>query len=139
MGKACWSSARLMPFQYSSTPALQHSSTPTPQHSNTPPSSYQLPLLHVEILGNELRAQFFVVQQRKAHAAPLQHLFQFTQFVPEHVSAQALVDLIERAQVHIREKRSDTWRLEHVHQDQMLAADQVQAANKTLGEHRIVQ
>src|SRR2546428_792684 len=106
---------------------------------NTPSRSYQLPLLHVKILRDELRAQFFVVEQRKAHAAPLQDSFQLTQLVPEQVPTQLLVNLIERRHGPVRKERSNTGRLEHVHEDQVLAADQIQVANETLGENRVVQ
>src|SRR5439155_20891600 len=92
--------------QHSRTPTLHHSRTPSLHPPNTPSSSYQLPLLHVEILRHELGAQVFVLEQRKAHPATLQNFFQFTQLVPENVPAQLLVNLVERRDVRVRKKRA---------------------------------
>src|SRR2546430_17700184 len=68
-----WSDGVLGEQTPSITPTVHRSNTPSLQCSMTPSSSQQLPLLHVEILRDELRAQFFVVEQRKTHAAPLQN------------------------------------------------------------------
>ena len=42
----------------------------------------QLPPFDAEILGDELRAEFLVVQERITHAAMLQRFFQLAQIVP---------------------------------------------------------
>src|SRR6266568_4523970 len=104
-----------------------------------PSSSYQLPLLHVEIFRHELGAQVFVLEQRKAHPATLQNFFQLTQLVPENVPPQLLVNLVERRDVRVRKKRAHAGRLKHVHQDQVLPANQVQIPHKALGQHRVVE
>src|SRR5438445_7306900 len=113
--------------------------TPLLQCSDTPWPSYQLPLLHVEILRDELRAQLFVVEQRKTHAAPLQNFLQLTQLVPKRVTAQMPIYVVQRRHVRVGKQGPNAGRLEHIDQNQMLPANQVQVARETLRKHRVVE
>src|SRR6185369_15701735 len=102
-------------------------------------SSDQLSLFDAEVLGNQFGAEPFVLQERKADAAPLQDLLKFPQLLPKQMSAEMLIEIIEGGQVGIGEQRDDSGRLNHADQDQVLAADQVDVADETFREDRVIQ
>ena len=75
----------------------------------------------------------------EAHALALEHLAEFLEIVPAQVSAEMLVEIIDSRHVGIGEQRRGARRLNHIHQDQVLVGNEVDAADKAFGQHRIIQ
>ena len=78
-------------------------------------------------------------EQRKLHAAPLQNFFQLAQILPRQMPAQTLIQIVQRVARPAGKQRADARRLQHVHQHQMLAAEQFHVAHKAFRQLRIVQ
>src|SRR5579872_1203715 len=88
---------------------------------------------------DQLYAQALVIQQRKLDSAPLQFLFKFAKVFPEQMPPQMLVEFIDRVWLGSFENRSHARRLDHVHQHEVLMADEFQVTGEAFGQGGIVQ
>src|SRR5258708_6539307 len=86
----------------------------------------------------QLKAQLLVLEERKPDASPLQHLLQFTEVFPKQMPAEVLVEFVYRVGLGASKDGSHSGRLDHVHQHQVLAADELKVAHKPLGEHWVI-
>src|SRR5690349_15716985 len=90
----------------------------------------ELSPFHIQVLGNELRAQAFVPQHGKPHSPALQGFLQLPHLVPAQVAAKLLIKLVGRGDVRVGKKRRQARRLQHIYQNQVLPADELDVADK---------
>jgi hypothetical protein len=98
-----------------------------------------LALFDTKVLRNEFSAESFVGQQRKADTTALQSFFEFAQFLPKEMSAELLIELIQRLDIWIREDRGDERGLEHVDQHEVLMPNQVHVTNEAFRNDGVIE
>src|SRR5947207_12451545 len=101
--------------------------------------SQDLPSFHIEILRHQPCAETLVLEQRKAHSPALQAFLELAQLLPEQMIAQVLVKVVQRGDVRVAKERREARGLDHVHQDEVLAANQLEVPHKIFRQQRIVQ
>src|SRR5688572_19311025 len=75
----------------------------------------------------------------KADASTLKDLLELPQLVPPEMAAELCIEMVHRFGSRVREQLRRLRLPHHVHKNQMLFSNQLDASDKTIGEARIIE
>ncbi len=112
---------------------------PNPKSKFEIRNSHELAGFDFHVLAHELGGHAFLVEQVEADAAALEDFLELAQGVPLEVASEFSIKVVDAARAGAGEERGGAGGGEHIHEDEVLAPDEVDAVGEALGEHRVVE